>query len=89
MRANLFEREGALSTFVPVLPYLPVAPDVPDIPKYDDRDSRGYVRGHNDLPANDEYGSYGGIQVNVHILLLVVIETQSTVMRVIFMVAYR
>ncbi|KAK1432872.1 hypothetical protein QVD17_09774 [Tagetes erecta] len=62
LRANLFEREGAMSAFVPVLPYLPVAPDVPDIPKYDDRDSRGYVRGHNDLPANDDYGSYGGIQ---------------------------
>ncbi|KAI7731331.1 hypothetical protein M8C21_011216 [Ambrosia artemisiifolia] len=62
LRANLFEREGALSTFVPVLPYLPVAPDVRDVPKYDNRDSRGHGRGHNDLPANDGYGSYGGLQ---------------------------
>ncbi|KAJ0846260.1 putative K domain-containing protein [Helianthus annuus] len=64
LRANLFEREGAMSTFVPVLPYLPVAPEVHDVPKYDSRDSRGYGRGgHDDSPsANDGYGSYGGLQ---------------------------
>ncbi|KAD4887961.1 hypothetical protein E3N88_20034 [Mikania micrantha] len=62
LRANLFEREGAMSTFVPVLPYLPVAPDVTDVPKYDNRDSRGHGRGHNELLANDGYGSYGGLQ---------------------------
>ncbi|KAI3776978.1 hypothetical protein L1987_46771 [Smallanthus sonchifolius] len=62
LRANLFEREGAMSTFVPVLPYLPVAPDARDVPKYDNRDARGHGRGHDDLPANDVYGSYGGLQ---------------------------
>ncbi|KAI7728931.1 hypothetical protein M8C21_015312 [Ambrosia artemisiifolia] len=65
LRANLFDKEGAMSTFVPVLPYLPVAPDVHDVPKYesyDSRDSRGHGRGHNDLPPNDAYGSYGGLQ---------------------------
>lgn len=71
LRANLFEREGAMSTFVPVLPYLPVAPDVPDVSKYENRDSKGHGRGHSysggynassDLPANDGYGSYGGLQ---------------------------
>ncbi|XP_076941760.1 KH domain-containing protein At4g18375-like [Bidens hawaiensis] len=62
LRANLFEREGAMPTFVPVLPYLPVPRDVHDVPKYDNRDSRGYGRGHDDLPANDGYGSYGGLQ---------------------------
>ncbi|XP_076931317.1 KH domain-containing protein At4g18375-like isoform X2 [Bidens hawaiensis] len=62
LRANLFEREGAMPTFVPVLPYLPVPSDVHDVPKYDNRDSRGYGRGHDDLLANDGYGSYGGLQ---------------------------
>lgn len=69
LRANLFEREGTMSTFVPVLPYLPVAPDVHDVPKYDSRDSKSHGRGHSysggytpprDLPLNDGYGSYGG-----------------------------
>ncbi|KAI3784846.1 hypothetical protein L1987_43952 [Smallanthus sonchifolius] len=62
LRANLFEREGAMSTLVPVLPYLPVATDVPDVSKYDNRDSKGHGRGRNDLPTNDGYGSYGGMQ---------------------------
>lgn len=73
LRANLFEREGALSTFVPVLPYLPVAPDVADVGKYDSRDSKGHGRGHTyssggynststDLPAGDAYGSYSSLQ---------------------------
>ncbi|CAH1420819.1 unnamed protein product [Lactuca virosa] len=50
LRANLFEREGALSTFVPVLPYLPVAPDVADVGKYESRDSskgHHHGRGHS------------------------------------------
>ncbi|KAF5792029.1 putative K domain-containing protein [Helianthus annuus] len=62
LRANLFEREGAMSTVVPVLPYLPVAPDVPEVSKYDSRDSKGHGRGHDDLPAIDAYGSYTGLQ---------------------------
>nr|XP_043614771.1 KH domain-containing protein At4g18375-like [Erigeron canadensis] len=66
LRANLFDREGVMSTFVPVLPYVP--PEVPDVPKYDHRDSKGHVRGHSystELPANDGYGSYGGVQVRL------------------------
>ncbi|KAL8234016.1 hypothetical protein R6Q59_020116 [Mikania micrantha] len=59
LRANLFDKEGAMPTFVPVLPYLPM---VPDVRKYENRDSTGHGRGHHDLPANDNYGSYGGLQ---------------------------
>ncbi|KAL4581781.1 hypothetical protein LXL04_006309 [Taraxacum kok-saghyz] len=83
LRANLFEREGALSTFVPVLPYLPVAPDhVSDVGKYESRDSKSHGRGHSyssggynnsastDLPPGDAYGSYGGsLQVSPHVIL--------------------
>ncbi|KAI3503312.1 hypothetical protein L1887_31752 [Cichorium endivia] len=66
LRANLFEREGAFSTFVQVLPYLPMAPEVS---KYESRDYKGYERGNSyfnrygdshDLPPNDGYRSYGG-----------------------------
>lgn len=80
LRANLFEsgreRDGGVSTLVPVLPYLPTAPGSPEgYNKYDDRDSRRHGRGHSygsgggggygggstDLPPSDSYGSYGGL----------------------------
>lgn len=71
LRANLFEREGTMSAFVPVLPYLPVSADGRDGSKYESRDSKGHGRGPSyssgyggsrDLPPADAYGSYGGLQ---------------------------
>nr|GEV68995.1 KH domain-containing protein [Tanacetum cinerariifolium] len=44
LRGDLFEREGALSTFVPVLPYLPMAPEVQN---YERRESKGREHGHS------------------------------------------
>jgi len=72
LRANLFDREGALSAFLPVLPYLPVSADGSDGLNYDGRDGKRHGRGHSyssgyggssDLAAGDVYGSYGGSQV--------------------------
>lgn len=72
LRANLFDREGAVSAFLPVLPYVPVPADGPDVLDYDSRDGRRHGRGHSyssgyggssDLAAGDTYGSYGGPQV--------------------------
>ncbi|XP_031108293.1 KH domain-containing protein At4g18375-like [Ipomoea triloba] len=72
LRANLFEREGAVSAFVPVPPYLPMPIDASDsLTKYESRDTRRHGRGHsyssgygglNDIPPTDGYGSYGGLQ---------------------------
>ncbi|KAM1009650.1 hypothetical protein FF1_045063 [Malus domestica] len=72
LRANIFDREGGMSGFLPVLPYLPVSADGPDGPNYDTRDGRRHGRGHSynagyggssDFAANDSYGSYGGSQI--------------------------
>lgn len=74
LRANLFEKEGAVSTFLPVLPYLPMSTDGPESLKYESRDkSRGrggysYSGGYgvsSDLPPLDAYGGYGGLQVSL------------------------
>lgn len=71
MRANLFEKEGAVSTFLPVLPYLPMSTDGSESLKYESRDSKNRGRGGYsysagygaDLPPVDAYGGYGGLQV--------------------------
>ncbi|XP_021812470.1 KH domain-containing protein HEN4 isoform X3 [Prunus avium] len=72
LRANLFDREGAGSAFLPVLPYLPVSADGSDGPNYDSRDGKRHGRGHSysagyggssDFATNDSYGSYGGSQI--------------------------
>lgn len=72
LRANIFDREGAVPAFVPVLPYLPMPTDGSDDLRYDSRDNKRYGRGHSysdrygdasDLPAMDSYGSYDGLQV--------------------------
>ncbi|XP_058778819.1 RNA-binding KH domain-containing protein RCF3 [Vicia villosa] len=72
LRANLFDREGAVSGFLPVLPYIPAPADSSDGLGYDSRDGRRHGRGHsyssgyggsNDLGAGDTYGSYGGSQL--------------------------
>ncbi|KAE9612646.1 putative K domain-containing protein [Lupinus albus] len=72
LRANLFDREGAVSALLPVVPYLPVPGDGPDGLNYDTRDGRRHGRGHpyssgyggsSDFAAGDAYGSYGGSQL--------------------------
>lgn len=71
LRANLFDREGAVSAFVPVLPYLPMPENGSDSFNYESRESKRHARGHpysggyssSDLGATDRYGSYGGSQV--------------------------
>ncbi|KAG8384683.1 hypothetical protein BUALT_Bualt04G0143500 [Buddleja alternifolia] len=72
LRANLFEKEGAVSAFLPVLPYLPMSTDGPDSLKYESRDGKSHGRGgysysggyggSSDLPPVDAYGGYGGLQ---------------------------
>lgn len=71
LRANLFEREGAESAFVPVPPYLPMT-TYSDTLKHESRDSRrhghsysAWYGGTTDLPRADGYGSYSGIQVTL------------------------
>uniref|UniRef100_A0A0V0IV93 Putative KH domain-containing protein-like n=1 Tax=Solanum chacoense TaxID=4108 RepID=A0A0V0IV93_SOLCH len=70
LRANLFEKEGPMSAFVPVLPYLPMSTDS-DTLKYEHRDTRRHGREHSysagyggtsDLPHADGFGSYGTLQ---------------------------
>lgn len=73
LRANIFDREGAVSAFLPVLPYLPVSAEGSDGSNYDNRDVKRHGRGHNsyssgyggssDLAAGDGFGSYGSPQV--------------------------
>ncbi|XVE68169.1 hypothetical protein DITRI_Ditri09bG0047300 [Diplodiscus trichospermus] len=71
LRANLFDREGAVSALVPVLPYLPVPTEGTDSLSYESRESKRHGRGHSyaggygstDLAPTDSYGSYGGPQV--------------------------
>ncbi|KAL3844670.1 hypothetical protein ACJIZ3_002073 [Penstemon smallii] len=67
LRANLFEKEGAVSAFMPVLPYLPMPTDGSESLKYDSRDAgdrgRGYsysggYRNSTDLPPVDTYGGF-------------------------------
>ncbi|XP_010453658.1 PREDICTED: KH domain-containing protein At4g18375 [Camelina sativa] len=54
LRANVFDRESAVSALMPVLPYVPVAPDAGDRLDYDSRDSRRLERGN---PYPGGYGS--------------------------------
>lgn len=70
LRGNLFDREGPVSAFVPVLPYLPMSVDHSDGMKYESREGRRYGREHSysggyggpsDLPTSELYGSYGGL----------------------------
>ncbi|KAG8659539.1 KH domain-containing protein At4g18375 isoform X1 [Manihot esculenta] len=71
LRANVFDREGAVSAFLPVLPYLPVSADNSDGLNYDSRDSKRHGRGHSysggygssDYAAGDSYGTYGSSQI--------------------------
>ncbi|CAA0828407.1 RNA-binding KH domain-containing protein [Striga hermonthica] len=71
LRANVFEKEGALPAFLPVVPYVPMPADVSGSLKYESRDSRARGRGYSysggygnsvDLPPVDAYDGYGGGQ---------------------------
>lgn len=75
LKANLFEREGAIAAIPPTLPYLPMS-DMSDGSKYGSRDSQPRERGFSsysggygssDLAPSDRYGSYGGSQVILYI----------------------
>uniref|UniRef100_M4CQ05 K Homology domain-containing protein n=1 Tax=Brassica campestris TaxID=3711 RepID=M4CQ05_BRACM len=65
LRANVFDREGAVSAIMPVLPYVPVAPDTGDRLDYDRRDSRRpergnhYPGGYGSSGLSSEYSPYG------------------------------
>lgn len=71
LRANLFDKERAVSGFLPVLPYLPASVDGSDGLNYDSRDGKRHGRGgysggyggSSDLASGDGYGSYGNSQV--------------------------
>lgn len=71
LRANLFDKERAVSTFLPVLPYLPASGDGSDGLNYDSRDGKRHGRhsysggygGSSDVASGDGYGSYGSSQV--------------------------
>lgn len=74
LRANLFEREGALSAFVPVLPYVPMSStDASDNLRYESRDAKRHGRGNSyssgygsssDLPPAEGYGNYASLHVS-------------------------
>ncbi|GMJ09291.1 hypothetical protein like AT5G15270 [Hibiscus trionum] len=67
LRANFFDREGAVSPLVPVLPYLPMPTEGVDSLSYESKESKRHGRGHtfsggygsSDLAPNESYGSYG------------------------------
>ncbi|TKY65165.1 KH domain-containing protein [Spatholobus suberectus] len=73
LRANLFDKERAVSGFLPVLPYLPASVDGSDGLNYDSRDGKRHGRGGHsysggyggstDLASGDGYGSYGNSQL--------------------------
>ena len=65
LRANVFDKERAVSAFLPAMPYLPVS-DGSDSLNYDSRDGKQHGRVHSyssDLASGDSYGPYGGSQV--------------------------
>lgn len=88
LRANLFDREGALSAVLPVLPYLPLSADGSDSLSYDGREGKRHGRGHsyssgyggfNDLAGGDGYGSYSGSQVHILTLTCLIIAMGTVV----------
>ncbi|MBA0843308.1 hypothetical protein Goarm_000510, partial [Gossypium armourianum] len=74
LRANIFEREGAAATLLPVLPYIPMSLDISDGPKYGNKDGQPRNRGYSsysggyspsDLTASDSKGNYSGSLVSL------------------------
>ncbi|KAJ6860780.1 RNA-binding KH domain-containing protein RCF3 isoform X2 [Populus alba x Populus x berolinensis] len=72
LRANVFDREGAMSAILPVLPYLPVSAEGSEGLNYDSRDGKRHGRGSSyaggysssDYASGDGYGSYGSSQIS-------------------------
>ncbi|XVE53207.1 hypothetical protein DITRI_Ditri02bG0185500 [Diplodiscus trichospermus] len=69
LKANIFEREGAVAGFLSVLPYIPMSLDMSDGSKHGNKDGRPRNRGYSsysggyssgDLSASDSYGTYRG-----------------------------
>ncbi|KAL3581834.1 hypothetical protein D5086_016166 [Populus alba] len=69
LKANIFGRDGALTTFPPALPYIPVSLDTSDGPEYGSRDRQSRGRGYSssssgygsrDVNPSDNYGSNRG-----------------------------
>ncbi|KAL2329946.1 hypothetical protein Fmac_017527 [Flemingia macrophylla] len=81
LRANTFDKERAVSGFLPVLPYLPPSVDGSDGLNYDSRDGKRHGRGghpysggyggSSELASGDGYGSYGNSQLIVLLKLAV------------------
>ncbi|KAK4752853.1 hypothetical protein SAY87_021651 [Trapa incisa] len=73
LRANAFDREGAMAAFMPVMSYIPVPADASDSLPYDSRESKRSSRGHSysssgyggsrDPHISDTYGGYGRTHV--------------------------
>ncbi|KAJ1296944.1 hypothetical protein BS78_01G340100 [Paspalum vaginatum] len=72
LKANFFEREGALSAFAPVIPYHPLPAGVSDEPKYLSRDTKpvghylysSAYRASDDMITSDSYASYSSSQAH-------------------------
>ncbi|KAK4795287.1 hypothetical protein SAY86_013281 [Trapa natans] len=71
LRANAFDREGAMAAFVPVMPYIPVPADTSNSHPYDSRErssrghsySNGGYGGSRDLHISDTYRGYSSAHV--------------------------
>ncbi|CAL9054713.1 KH domain-containing protein At4g18375-like [Musa acuminata AAA Group] len=71
LKANFFEREGALSAFPSSAPYHPLPMDAPDVARHGGRDNKLHGRTYSysgaygpsgDSFASNNYSSYGGSQ---------------------------
>ncbi|XP_039023685.1 RNA-binding KH domain-containing protein RCF3-like isoform X1 [Hibiscus syriacus] len=81
LRANIFERERAASTFLPALPYNPMSLDMSDGPKFGNKDGQphnrsysSYMKGYSpsDLSASDNKGTYVSLVEVTSIEIMVV-----------------
>ncbi|KAJ4961385.1 hypothetical protein NE237_021295 [Protea cynaroides] len=65
LKANFFEKEGALSAFPPALSYVPLSADISDGSKYGSRDTKSHGRGfsysigYGGSSGAGTYGAYG------------------------------
>uniref|UniRef100_A0A1D1YND2 KH domain-containing protein At4g18375 n=2 Tax=Anthurium amnicola TaxID=1678845 RepID=A0A1D1YND2_9ARAE len=71
LKANFFEREGALSALLPPVSYIPIAGDTSDALKYGGRDNKLHGRGYSSYSSgygtsadlsSETYTGYGGSQ---------------------------
>ena len=75
LKANSFEREGALPALMPPVPYISFAGDSSDMMKYGSREGKGYGRGYSSYSSLDVdaegYSGYGASQVRIFFFFLV------------------